>query len=79
MSNKATFWHCAGPRRLAYIRIFHIALLFLLQKSSAEHGTLYQLKKTKVVPKPLDNFNECDDFFVLIVKCHVLTDAMKIL
>jgi hypothetical protein len=31
------------------------------------------------VKKPLDNFNACDDFFVLVVKCHILTAAMKML
>ena len=29
--------------------------------------------------KPLDNFNACDDFFVLVVKCHILTAAMEML
>ena len=29
--------------------------------------------------KPLDNFNACDDFFVLVVKAHILVAAMKTL
>ena len=28
---------------------------------------------------PLDNFNACDDFFVLVVKSHILTAAMQML
>lgn len=50
---------------------------------STEHGTLYQLQnvinRTNVVKKPLDNFNACDDFLVLVVKCHILTAAIKML
>ncbi len=29
--------------------------------------------------KPLDNYNACDFYFVLIVKCHILTAAMDML
>ena len=32
-----------------------------------------------MVKHPLDNFNACDDFFILIVKCHILAAAMGIL
>ena len=50
-------------------------------KSAGDHGSLYQLRncigRTSVVKKPLDNFNACDDFFVLVVKCHILTAAME--
>lgn len=52
-------------------------------KSSAEHGTLYQLRnainRTNVVKVPLDNFNACEDFFVLAIKCHILSAAMKMM
>ena len=53
------------------------------KKSTAEVGTLYQLRnllgRSSVVKKPLDDFNACDDFFVLVVKCHVIAAAMKML
>ena len=32
-----------------------------------------------MVRKPLDDFNACDDFFVLVVKAHILTAAMELL
>ncbi len=46
-------------------------------------GTLYQIRnvlgRTNVVKQPLDNFNACDDFFVLVVKSHILAAAMEML
>ena len=30
-----------------------------------------------VVKEPLDNLNACDDFFVLVVKSHILMAAMQ--
>ena len=51
--------------------------------SASEHGTLYQLKnlihRTNVVFKPSTDFDACNDFFILVVTCHVLTAAMSIL
>ena len=32
-----------------------------------------------MVKVPLDNFNACDDFFVLAIKCHILSAAMKMM
>ena len=52
---------------------------YFSKKSLADCGTLYQLRnvlgRTNVVQRPLDNFNACDDFFVLVVH----TQAMKML
>ena len=52
-------------------------------KSSAEHGTLYQLRnainRTNVVSDPLKDFNACDDFFVLVVQSHIIVAAMQLL
>lgn len=66
--------------------------MFLLQiiwkyyyssKSSADHGTLYQLRnvmhRTNVVSHPKNNYNACDDFFILIVESHIIALAMEIL
>ena len=51
--------------------------------SIADHGTIYQLRnvleRTNVVRKPIDNFNACDDFFVLVVKSHIVAAAMEVL
>ena len=51
--------------------------------SGAEHGTLYQLRnltdRRNVVKKPKADFNACDDFFQLVVICHVLAAAMEVL
>lgn len=51
--------------------------------SSKDHGTLYQLKnlinRKNVKTHPKDDFRACDDFFVLVVKCHILAAAMEIL
>lgn len=53
------------------------------KKSVAQHGTLYQLRnllgRTNVVKVPLDDFNACDDFFVLVVKSHIVAAAMQML
>ena len=32
-----------------------------------------------MVSDPMDNYNACDDFFVLVVHCHILSAAMQIL
>ncbi len=56
---------------------------YFSKKSLADCGTLYQLRnvlgRTNVVQRPLDNFNACDDFFVLVVHAHILAAAMKML
>ena len=48
---------------------------FYSMHSSADHGTLHQLRN-KVnrtnVTKPSNDFNSCDDFFVLVVSCHII-------
>jgi len=48
-----------------------------------EHGTLFQLcnliNHTNVSGKTKGNFNSCDDFFVLVITCHVLAAAMEYL
>lgn len=42
---------------------------------------MYQLRnligRSNVTADPVHRFNECDDFFKLIVTCHVLAAAMK--
>ncbi len=52
-------------------------------KSSAEHGTLYQLRnainRTNVEKVPLDNFNACEDFFCLVINYHILSADMKMM
>ena len=35
--------------------------------------------RTNVNADPVHKFNECDDFFTLVVTCHVLVSAMKLL
>ena len=51
--------------------------------SSSQHGTLFQLRnligRTNVKGKPIDCFDPCEDFFVLIVEAHIVTAAMKLL
>ena len=51
--------------------------------SAGEIGTLFQLSNvigcTNVNADPVHRFNECDDFFRLVVTCHVLVSAMKLL
>ena len=51
--------------------------------SAGEIGTLFQLRnvigRTNVNADPVHRFNECDDFFRLVVTCHVLVSAMKLL
>lgn len=76
---------------MPFINVVIILLIFLQlifryyysPKSSAEHGTLYQLRnainRTNVVKVPLDNFNACDDFFVLVVNCLILTAGTKMM
>ncbi len=61
--------------------IFLLSLMQLIfrhyfsKKSLADCGTLYQLRnvlgRTNVVQRPLDNFNACDDFFVLVVHAYI--------
>ena len=62
----------------SHCSVVHLQFIFRYyysSKSSAEHGTLYQLRnaisRTNVVKALLDNFNACDDFFVLVIKCHI--------
>ncbi len=49
--------------------------------SGADHGTLYQLRnligRSNVSGDPTKKYNECDDFFKLIVKCHILVAALQ--
>lgn len=51
--------------------------------SSADHGTLFQLRnklnRTNVVNNPQNNFNACDDFFILVVTGHIIAAALKVL
>ena len=50
--------------------------------SSSQHGTLFQLRnligRTNVKGKPIDCFDPCEDFFVLIVEAHIVIAAMKL-
>lgn len=49
--------------------------------SGKEGGTLYQLRnlinRRNVVANPKKDFNACEDFFLLVVKCHILAAAMS--
>lgn len=51
--------------------------------SSSQYGTLFQLRnligRTNVKGKPIDCFDSCEDFFVLIVEAHIVAAAMKLL
>lgn len=51
--------------------------------SAAEHGTMYQLRnligRSNVNADPIHKLNECEDFFKLVVTCHILVAAMEIL
>ena len=66
-----------------YLFLKLIFRYYYSSKSSAEHGTLYQLRnainRTNVVQVPLNNFNACYDFFVLVVNCLILTAGMKMM
>ena len=75
-----------------YKQRFRVKLLLFVQviwkyyynpKSSAEHGTLFQLRnvihRTNVVKDPMKNYNACDDFFVLVIESHIVALAMNIL
>lgn len=48
-----------------------------------DYGTLYQLRnlvnRRNVVRDPKKNFNACNDFFCLVVTCHVIAAGMKVL
>ena len=48
-----------------------------------EHGTLFQLRnmigRINVSADPIRRFNECEDFFKLIINCFLLVAAMKFL
>ncbi len=52
-------------------------------KSAGEHGTMYQLRnligRSNVNADPVHKFNECDDFFKLVVTCHILVAALQFL
>ncbi len=37
------------------------------------------MNRTNVVKKPVRDFNACDDFFKLIVTCHILTASLEVL
>ena len=49
--------------------------------SAGEIGTLFQLRnvtgRTNVNADPVHRFNECDDFFRLVVTCHVLVQCLQ--
>ncbi len=49
--------------------------------SGSDRDTLYQLRnligRTNVSADPTKKYNECNDFFKLIVECHVLVAAFE--
>ena len=51
--------------------------------SSSDHSTLYQLRniinRKNVVKDPKRNANACENFFLLVSTCHILTAAMEVL
>ncbi len=54
---------------------------YFSSKSAGEHGTLYQLRnlisRLNVTADSIHHFNECDDFFKLIVSSHIIAVAME--
>ena len=48
-----------------------------------DHGTLHQLQnlihRRNVKEEPKEDFNACEDFFILVVTCHILCVTMKYL
>ena len=55
----------------------------LYQHSPTDYGTLNQLRnlinRRNVVKTPKDDVNACDDFFRLVLQCHVIVAAIKVL
>lgn len=51
--------------------------------SASQYGTLYQLKnltgRTNIKGKPIDSFDPCEDFLILVIKAHIVAAAMKLL
>ena len=54
---------------------------FYSPTSCSQQGTLYQLrnviKRTNVVKTPIDGFDACEDFFVLVIHSHIVAAAME--
>ena len=51
-------------------------------KSFLDKGTLYQLRNAinrTNISESVDDFNACEDFFVLVVRCHIVAAAMQYL
>ena len=84
----------AGGLMLYYIYIHSIICHFIIvfkviwkhffnNNSSAEHGTLYQLRnrlgRSNVVSDPKKDFNTCEDFLHVVVSGHIIAAAMKAL
>ena len=55
----------------------------LYQHSPTDYGTLHQLRnlinRCNVVKMPKNYFHACDDYFQLVLQCHVITAATKVL
>ena len=55
----------------------------LYQHSPTDYGTLHQLRnlinRRNIVKMPKDDFHAYDDYFRLVLQCHVITAAMKVL
>ena len=51
--------------------------------SATDHGTLQQLRnlinRQNTISDPSRDVNACEDYFILVVTCHVLCAAMKVL
>ena len=56
---------------------------FYSLKSSAEHGTLYQIRnllnRVNVPKRPKKNFDACEDFLCTVVEGLLLTASLKVL
>ena len=54
-----------------------------LNKSFLEKGTLCQLQnlidRRNISASAPDDFNACDDYFVTVVQCHIVSAAMNLL
>lgn len=56
---------------------------FFSKNSASQYGTLYQLKnltgRSNVKNKPIDSFDACEDFFVVVMEAHIVAATMKLL
>ena len=76
------FWSISYYVLKIFLKLSQVAWKYYYSSTSAGvHGTMYQLRnligRSNVSPKPVKAFNQCSDFFKLVVVCHVLAAALK--